>query len=129
MKTMYPVVFTQGEKYVLAYSPDFQINTEGVNLVDAIEMAADAISGVAVFLQDEGKTIPDPSDVEAVQRDADGAVYPVVVDFDDYRRRMDQRAVRKNVTIPAYLEYAAERAGLNFSRVLQDALKRELGLP
>lgn len=128
MKLTYPIVFSQGENYILAHSPDFNVDTEGNDLADAMFMAADAISLTAIAMEDRGITIPQPSPLETVSCKADEHVYPVIVDFEEYRRKNDQRAVRKNVTIPAYLEYAAEQAGLNFSRVLQDALKKELGL-
>ena len=52
----------------------------------------------------------------------------VDVDFDEYRRRNENRAVRKNVTIPSWLNERAEEAGVNFSAVMQDALKARLHL-
>lgn len=50
------------------------------------------------------------------------------MDLDAYRRSRDTRAVRKNVTIPSYLSDLAERAGANFSQILQDGLKARLGV-
>jgi post-segregation antitoxin (ccd killing protein) len=50
------------------------------------------------------------------------------VDFAEYRRKNDMRAVKKNCTIPSWLNYEAERAGVNFSAVLQTALKQELNV-
>ena len=52
-----------------------------------------------------------------------------LVDFDAYRRANDMRAVRKNVTIPNYLNELAVKAGINFSQVLQEGLKQCLGVP
>jgi len=51
----------------------------------------------------------------------------VDVDVDAYRRKLDNRAVRKNLTVPFWLNEQAERAGINFSCVLQEALKQKLG--
>jgi hypothetical protein len=50
----------------------------------------------------------------------------VDVDFAEYRRRNDLRTVKKNCTIPSWLNYEAEKAGVNFSTILQAALKQEL---
>ena len=52
----------------------------------------------------------------------------VVADPDEYRRKTDNRAVRKNVSLPSWLNQAAEAAGINFSAVLQDGLKQALGI-
>lgn len=57
-----------------------------------------------------------------------GIVTLVDVDFAEYRRQNDMRAVKKNCTIPSWLNAAAEKAGVNFSAVLQAALKRELNI-
>ena len=56
-----------------------------------------------------------------------GAIVSLVdVDFAEYRRQNDMRTVKKNCTIPSWLNFAAERAGVNFSAILQAALKKEL---
>ena len=57
-----------------------------------------------------------------------GILTLVDVNFTEYRRRIDNRAVRRNVTLPNWLNMEAERAQINVSRVLQDALINVLGL-
>ena len=52
----------------------------------------------------------------------------VDIDFDIYRRKNELRAVKKNCTIPSWLNYEAEKANINFSQVLQDALIQKLNL-
>ena len=59
---------------------------------------------------------------------AHGILTYVDVDFCEYRRRIDTKAVRKNVTIPSWLNYEAEHAGINISRVLQEALMNVLNV-
>ena len=54
--------------------------------------------------------------------------HDALVDFDAYRRANDMRTVRKNVTLQSWLNDLAEKAGVNFSQVLQDALKQRLGV-
>lgn len=130
MKKAYPIVMTQGAKYIVVFVPDFEINTQGEDIPDAIEMARDAIGLMGIDMEDDGEALPEPSELAAVQADAPaGAVVSLVdVDFAEYRRKNDLRTVKKNCTIPSWLNYEAERAGVNFSAVLQAALKNELHL-
>ena len=128
MKNAYPIVLTQGEKRVIVFVPDFSINTEGTDVADAIEMARDAIGLVGIDMEDDGEKLPDPSPMQTVQKAYPGIVTLVDVDFTEYRRRNDLRSVKKNCTIPSWLNAEAEKAGINFSAILQAALKRELRL-
>ena len=127
MKNVYPIVLTQGEKFIVVHVPDFDIGTQGTDIADAMEMARDAIGIVGIDMEDDGEKLPAPSDIAAVRADYPDAVVTLVdVDFAEYRRKNDMRAVKKNCTIPSWLNFEAERAGVNFSAVLQAALKREL---
>lgn len=138
MKQVYPVLIAEYKKDFLVYVPDMEIYTEGKSMVDAIEMARDAIGLKGIDFEDDGKAIPLPSTREvAINRakeDADifdystGILTLVDVDFYEYRRRVDNKAVRRNVTLPNWLNAEAEKAQLNVSRVLQDALISILGI-
>lgn len=126
MKNAYPVILTKGKNKYVVYIPDFDINTEGNTIADALFMASDAIGLMGITYEDEGKEIPKSSDVLPAVQEGSIAQF-VVVDLDSYRKANDTRAVRKNVTIPYYLNQMAEKAGLSFSQVLQDGLKKKLG--
>ena len=128
MKKAYPVIMTQGKEFIVVFIPDFNINTQGKDIPDAIEMARDAIGLMGIDMQDDGETLPEPSEVSTVQVQApSGSIISLVdVDFAEYRRKNDMRVVKKNCTIPSWLNFEAERAGMNFSAVLQAALKNEL---
>lgn len=127
LKQAYPIVMTQGQKYIVVFVPDFNINTQGVDLADAIEMARDAIGLIGIDMQDENEPLPKPTSLSAVAKDREEDIVTLVdVDFDEYRRKNDLRSVKKNCTIPSWLNYEAEKAGVNFSAVLQTALKAEL---
>lgn len=128
MKNAYPIVMTQGKEFVIVFIPDFNINTQGKDIPEAIEMARDAIGIIGIDMQDDGEALPKASAVADVQAQASpgGIVSLVDVDFSEYRRKNDMRAVKKNCTIPSWLCYEAEREGINFSAVLQAALKNEL---
>ena len=128
MKNAYPIIMTQGEKYIVVFVPDFNINTQGKDIADAIEMARDAIGIMGIDIQDEGEKIPKASDISVIQKEAPAksVISLVDVDFDEYRRKNEMRTVKKNCTLPSWLCYEAEKANINFSAVLQAALKNEL---
>lgn len=127
MKVVYPVVFSVLEEGgYMAFVPDLAINTQGEDLAEAISMARDAISLICVDMQDDGKDIPAPS--TEVPHSIQDIVSFVDADLDAYRRMLDKRTVRRNVSLPSWLNEAAEKTGVNVSAVLQAALRRELNI-
>lgn len=128
MKGVYPIILTPDGNSFTVYIPDFDIYTQGNDLTEAIVMARDAIGLMGIDMQDDGKDLPAATDAKAVQA-ADGDLVTLVdVDFVEYRRKNDMKVVKKNCTIPSWLCYEAEKANINFSQVLQAALKRELNI-
>lgn len=118
----YPVFIKEtGDGWCAVTIPDFGNHTQGEDIADALFMARDAIGLRGISLQDEGKDIPMPYSVEYMKVE-DEKEYVVDVDFSEYRAEHDSRSVRKNVTIPYYLNQKAEKMGINFSKTLQDAL-------
>lgn len=128
MKQAYPVILTPDETGFTAFIPDFNINTQGDDLCEAIEMARDAIGLMGIDMEDDKKSLPSPSKLEDVNKDSCDIVTLVDVDFVAYRRKNEKRTVKKNCTVPLWLCYEAEQANIKFSQVLQEALKRELGI-
>ena len=127
MKVAYPIVMSKGQEHIVVFVPDFNINTQGVDYADAMEMARDAIGLMGVDMEDEKEAIPRPSALAKVAKEQETDVVTLVdVDFAEYRRKNDMRTVRRNVSLPSWLNAEADRAGLNVSAVLQTALKREL---
>ena len=127
MKKAYPVILSQRETFILVYVPDFEINTQGETIVEAIEMARDAIGVVGIDMEDDGESLPEPTVISKVKAEVETDIVSLVdVDFSEYRRKNDLRAVKKNCTIPSWLSFEAEKAGINFSAILTAALKKEL---
>lgn len=127
MKVVYPVIFTKlADNGFMAYVPDLQINTQGEDLAEAITMARDAIGLIGIDMEDDGKALPAPSD--RVDHDPTAIVSLVDVDLTAYRRANERRTVRRNVSLPSWLNTAADEAGINVSAVLQAALKQQLDL-
>mgnify|MGYP002511863124 CR=1 FL=1 len=88
MKKAYPVILSQGEKYIVAYVPDFQINTQGTDVPEAIEMARDAIGVVGIDLEDDGEVLPDSTAISEIKSDSAADIITLVdVDFGEYRRK------------------------------------------
>lgn len=135
MKRAYPVIFTQVDGVVLVEVPDLDILTEGKDVPDAIEMARDAIGISVISREDYREEIPIPSALGEVNveegtfaNEGTSFVSFVDVDFDIYRRKMDNRTVRTNVTLPNWLKLEADKAEINVSKVLQEALMSKLGM-
>ncbi len=136
MKGVYPIFIVQNEEDFLVSIPDWDIFTEGKSIGDAIEMARDAIGLKGIDYEDDGKEFPAASTYqEAFQKAKQnmdifdytvGISSMVDVNFTEYRKRHDNRMVKKNCTIPYYLNVLAEEAGINFSKVLQEALAQKL---
>ena len=84
MKAVYPVVFTRLDDGYMAYSPDFEINTQGDDLADAIEMVRDAIGLMGIDMEDEKKEIPAPSDPASIRTKAGEIISLVDIDFAEY---------------------------------------------
>ena len=128
MKQAYPVIITKDKDFFVASIPDFETGTQGESLAEAIEMARDAIGMCGCYMQDETKDLPIPTDIGNVTKEASDSLTWVDVDFDEYRKKHEMRTVRKNVTIPSWLNEEAESANINFSALLQKAIKAELHL-
>jgi len=112
----------------LVHIPDFDGHTQGMDLTDALDMAQDYIALAGVAAQDDGREIPAPSPYDSIRQKRGQEKALVLVDFDAYRARLDNRSVRKSVTIPSWLNTEADTAHINFSATLQEALKQKLGV-
>lgn len=136
MKQVYPTFILNqddgSEHPFLVCVPDMEIWTEGDTLADAIEMARDEIGATGISMEDNKEELPVPSEqktaMEKMKQSAGeldfskGIMTYVDVDFSEYRKKIDTKTVRRNVALPSWLNYEAEHAGINVSRVLQEAL-------
>lgn len=103
--------------------------TEGNSFEDARSMAVEAMSLHLYGMEQDGEEIPDAKlDAEIETRNGEIAV-PITAWMTPFRDEMENRAVKKTLTIPAWLNDAAEsRGGINYSQILQSALKDYLGV-
>lgn len=142
MKVAYPTIFTETETNILIEIPDLGILTEANSedekmgsLADAVAMARDVIGLHCVSLEDNGEAIAVASKIQEIDIKTstfyeDGKTFVSVVDVDllVYRQKNDMKMVRRNVTLPNWLNREAEAAHINVSRVLQEALMSKLNI-
>ena len=138
MLSIYPACFFKEENGYSVIFPDLDgLATCGESLEEAMSMAVDCLAGYLYTLKQDGKSAPQPSDIQAIdiQRvaaeleidDAQEAFVNLVsVDVPSYAKAHFERSVKKTLTIPEWLNNAALEKGLNFSQVLQEALKQRL---
>ena len=131
MKYLYSAVFTpneDGTKY-FARVPDLPgCVTSGRDLHDAIDLITDAASSWLVVAEDEGLPIPAATPQAKLDHEPGGVFSIILVDTLIYRAQTDTRAVRKNVSLPAWMADLAEKRGINCSQVLQEGLSARLSV-
>lgn len=123
-KYVYPAVFTEEDNGM--YSVEFKdlesCYTCGDDINDAVLNAQDVLSMVLYRYEREGKDIPKPSSVSDIKVDDKSFVSYIVGDIETYRRMHNNKAVKKTLTIPEWMNEAAIAQNINFSQVLQEAL-------
>jgi predicted RNase H-like HicB family nuclease len=126
MKFAYPAIF-----YPWDDSPGYTVEvpdlpgcvSEGATLAEAILMGTDAASGWVLDELEDGKPAPSASALTDIHPDTGGFVSLLVLDMDTYAEKFGNKAVRKNLTIPAWLNTYAESYSINFSQVLSNVLE------
>lgn len=126
MQYVYPAVIkTEDGGYDVSF-PDIEgAITCADDLASAIENAQDVLSMMLVQLEDEGKELPKPSQQAAIAQE-NAVVTLVLADTLAYRKKINKRAVKKTLSIPQWMNEEAEKRGINFSQVLQEALMERL---
>lgn len=128
-KYVYPAIFTPEEEGFSVRFPDVDgCFTSGETLEEAMSMAQDALCLMLYDMEENQEEIPAASDVRGIEFEKGEFVSLVACDTLEYRRYYNNKAVKKTLSIPAWLNTMAEREDINFSSVLQKALKEELDL-
>lgn len=124
--TVFPAIFTFDGKY---YNVDFidlkGCSTFGGSIQNAYLMAQDAMG---LYL-DNLTNFPKPTlDISKIILQKNQFVSFVSINMDEYRKKFNNKSIKKTLTIPAWLNYLSEKNNINFSQVLQEALKERLGI-
>ena len=128
-KMVYPVIFhkTKDKVPYFVEVPDLDVMSQGKSIQIAIEMARERICIKVIQLEKEKTKIPNASELSTIiTNDKNAFVSLVDAVIEAYKRSMENRCVKKNCTIPGNLNDEAEKAGINFSKVLQKGLMEEL---
>lgn len=121
---MYPAIFHKEEETYWVEFPDLPgCQTYGENLNQTVKSAQEALAGYLLVLMEERKTIPVPSNMQELKKEKDSFSTLISCDINQYK---DTRAVKKTLTIPAWLNELAMERNYNFSQILQEALLSRL---
>lgn len=129
-KYLFPAVFKHEANGIYSINfPDIEgCYTQGDDVQDAYEMAEDVLCLRLYDLEESNEPIPTPSNPADIPFEHGSFITLISVDTLEYRKFHDNKAVKKTLTIPQWLNSIAEREGINFSQVLQNALKEQLGI-
>ncbi|HFI0026789.1 TPA: type II toxin-antitoxin system HicB family antitoxin [Streptococcus suis] len=123
MLKSYPAIFHKDEQGYWVEFPEFSGGTQGDNLEEAMYNAREFLeSSIALYI-DEGMELPKASDIKELTA-PDGFVSMIQADPTPYIK--NNKAIRKNVTVPEWLTKLADREGLNYSEILTTALETRL---
>jgi predicted RNase H-like HicB family nuclease len=127
-KYVYPAIFTKEDEggYSIHFPDIDGCFTQGEDMEDGLDMANDALCLMLYHMEEKNKAIPLPSDPLNIEVGENAFISLVTCDTMDYRRFYDNKAVKKTLTIPAWLNAMAIQREINFSQVLQNALKEQL---
>lgn len=126
----YPAVFgyDENETEISVVFPDLNCATSGTDDIDALTSARELLGCVLFGLEEDGEDIPSPSKLADIETEDNERVVLVDVFMPSVRMAQNNRSVNRTVTLPAWLNAAALENGINFSQLLQDALKAQLHL-
>ncbi len=126
---IYPAVFTYAPGQEIAVDfPDLGVATSGTNDDDALLSARELLGCVLFGLEEDGEAIPTPTPLSGMKVKENERAVLVDVYMPSIRMAQTNRSVNRTVTLPAWLNAAALEYNVNFSQVLQDALKAQLHL-
>ncbi|MBQ3281155.1 MAG: type II toxin-antitoxin system HicB family antitoxin [Eubacterium sp.] len=129
MKLIYPAVFypcEEKEGYTVVV-PDLPgCVSEGDSLIDAILMGSDAASGWVLDELEDGRKAPKATPLDKIVPEKGGFTNLLILDMDSYAEKYGNKAVRKNITIPAYMNTYVERNEISLSRITQDAISERM---
>lgn len=128
MRLVYPAIFTPYEDEEDGYAVEFPdlpgCVTGGDDMAEAIFMAEDAASGWVLTELEDGKKAPKASSLQSIHTEGKQFVNMIALDMDAYAAKYGSRAVKKTLTIPAWLNTYAEENNISCSLVLQEALSK-----
>lgn len=130
-KTFIICLEKQKDEGFLVKVPDLNISTYGINFDDAKNMAIDAISATLLSYEDHNEKLPKMSTITQIKKNrlySKDMIVQVPINTLIYRRNIESKSVRRNVTLPLWLDKEVKKAKINVSKILQEALISDLNL-
>ena len=129
MKYVYPAILTQEDDGIIVSFPDVEgARTDGATMEEALENADDVLNLMLLTMEEKHMDIKPPTPIASLDVPKGSTVALVRADTLAYSKKVDTRAIRKSVSIPAWMDTLAREHNLNFSNVLQNAIRKELNI-
>lgn len=129
MKYVYPAILTQEDDGIIVSFPDVEgARADGATMEEALENAEDVLNLMLLTMEEKHMDIKPPTPIASLDVPKGSTAALVRADTLAYSKKVDTRAVRKSVSIPAWMDSLAREHNLNFSNVLQNAICRELNI-
>lgn len=129
MKYAYPAIFAKEDDGIIVRFPDVPgAFTDGGTMEEAWENAEDVLNLMLMGMEDDKDDIKPPTKLSDIHIQAEESVMMVRADTGTYRKKVDTRSVRKNISIPGWMDTALKAQNINLSNFVQNALQRELGI-
>lgn len=126
---VYPAIFTyETGKEIAVVFPDLDVATSGTDDDDALLSARELLGCALYGMEEDKEEIPPPTPLSKVTLAENERAVLVDVYMPSIRMAKINRSVNRTVTLPAWLNAAALERNINFSQVLQDALKAQMNL-
>ena len=129
MKYVYPALFVKEDESIIVTFPDLEDTfTDGATMQEAFENAEDVLNLMLWNREEEKDDIPMPSSPEQITVPQEATLAMIKADTLAYRKLHDQKTIRRSITIPNWLDTLARERNINFSQLMQNAIRRECGI-
>lgn len=129
MKYVYPALFVKEDESIIVTFPDLEDTfTDGATMQEAFENAEDVLNLMLWNREEEKDDIPMPSSPEQITVPQEATLAMIKADTLAYRKLHDQKTIRRSITIPSWLDTLARERNINFSQLMQNAIRRECGI-
>lgn len=124
----YPAVFNYDDDEISVFFPDLDVATSGDTENEALLSARELLGATLYGLEEDGEEIPKPTQMTELETEKNERTALIDVYMPAIRMAQVNKSVNRTVTLPAWLNSAALAQNINFSQILQDALKTQLKL-
>ena len=129
MKYVYPALFVVEDDGIIVTFPDLDDTfTDGATMQEAFDNAEDVLNLMLWNREEEKADIPLPSSPEEIIVPQGTMLVMIKADTLAYRKLHDQKTIRRSITLPSWLDTIAREHNINFSQLMQNAIRRECGI-